>query len=188
MNTPLPAAHTLIPWLRPRLDDARFLHVLGVLHMSAVLCQNHNVPAEPCLLAAILHDNAKCWTTDQLWDAVQDYSIPVPAESKEMPQLLHGPVGAHMARVELGIEDEIVLDAVRHHTTGRTKPSDTLVVLMAADFCEPTRGYPGAQDYRELMKRDLRGGLRRGLESKLAHMKRKNVPIHPGIYETLDFL
>ena len=59
---------------------------------------------------------------------------------------------------------------------------------MAADYCEPTRQYPGVEVLREAVMGNLRDGLIRVLRHKEQYLLSKGRSIHHGLYDTLAAL
>jgi predicted HD superfamily hydrolase involved in NAD metabolism len=51
--------------------------------------------------------------------------------------LIHGPLGAVIAKKDYGINDEEILKAIRIHTTGDTNMSLLDKIIFLSDFIEP---------------------------------------------------
>ena len=52
------------------------------------------------------------------------------------PKTHHAPVGAYIAKTELGVEDEEILSAIRWHTLGKINMSDFEKIIFLADKIE----------------------------------------------------
>lgn len=98
--------------------------------------------------AGLLHDVCKAVPKDDLREMAVEQGI---TEYLDVPNLLHGPVGAAYCRRELNIMDGDVLDAIRFHTTGRSDWNAVGCALYIADFSEPGRPHPEAAIAREMM-------------------------------------
>ncbi len=59
------------------------------------------------------------------------------------PQLLHALAAAIIAKEEMKIEDEDILNSVIYHTTGREDMSLLEKIIYIADYIEPSRDFPG---------------------------------------------
>lgn len=168
-----------------RITPKRFLHTLGVLHTAVQLAHIHGKDVWRAALAALLHDGSKAANVADDAKKFADVFGPHPYLECQMPQLLHAPAGAWWAYAELKVDDPEVLDAIAWHPTGHRKPSDTLLVLLAADYCEPTRDFPGVEEIRALVRRDLRGGVAELLRRKLEYVQMTGRPLHTSTQETL---
>jgi predicted HD superfamily hydrolase involved in NAD metabolism len=160
------------------LDSNRYLHTLGVLQTAVVLAALHGVDAEKAATAALLHDCAKPLDEHQLRQVLASDSQYVEPDDLEFPWVLHAPAAAVVARQKLGVEDCEVLEAVAFHPTGLANPSAVLQVLMAADYTEPTRRFPGVDELRRLVRADLAQGVRVILAQKLEHVRATGRPVH----------
>lgn len=174
--------------LESRLPAKRFQHTLGVLHCAVSLAQRHGVDSEKAQLCALLHDCAKGLNRQELEMMANEGKFQISEEDREFPAIWHGPAGVYLARTHYGISDEVVLDAIEHHTLGHANPSPTLQVLMAADSVEPMREYDGIDALRMAVYDDLRTGLVAILKEKVAHVKSKGRKPHRKIFETIASL
>ena len=161
------------------LDNRRFLHTLGVVQASVLLADLNGVSLEKAAVAAMLHDCAKPLDSPSLAGLLSGNSEWVEPDDFEFPQVLHAPAGAVLALNQMGVQDQEVLEAIAFHPTGKERPSMLLQVLMAADFTEPTRQYPGVDEARRLVRQDLREGLRWVLNRKIGHVRSGGKKVHP---------
>jgi nicotinate-nucleotide adenylyltransferase len=110
------------------------------------------------------------------------------AQDLDFPRVLHANAAAVIARERCGVEDAEVLDAIRHHPTGRSNPSPVMLVLLAADYTEPTRDFDGVEDLRSLVRSDLRAGVREILRRKVCHVSETGGATHAKTQAALDSL
>ena len=87
-------------------------------------------------LAGLLHDCAKEMPVPDLQEAVNTYGVVVSSEDLLHVQTLHAFVGAAIVEKELNINDPVVLDAMRYHTTGRSEMSVVEKIVFIADKIE----------------------------------------------------
>ncbi|AEJ44037.1 metal dependent phosphohydrolase [Alicyclobacillus acidocaldarius subsp. acidocaldarius Tc-4-1] len=151
--------------------------MLGVVETSVALARRFGAPVLGAELAAWLHDLAREWPQDRLLAYARDRKLEVPAAWLEAPILLHGPIAADVARVEYGVEDADVLNAVYYHTTGRPGMGALEMVLFVADAIEPSRDYSGVDDLRALAERDLKAAALASLESTVRYALDRGFPI-----------
>lgn len=79
------------------------------------------------------------WTTDKKIRICNKNQISYSKIEAENPYLLHGKVGAYIARKEFDILDEDILNAIIWHTTGRPDMSLLEKIIFVADYIEPSR-------------------------------------------------
>ena len=175
-------------YARERLSAKRYGHTLRVADTAEDLARAHGLDPGRARLAALLHDAARELSPDEFLELADDWNLPVGGPERESPKLLHGPVGAELARRELGVGDGEVLDAVREHTTGRPGMAPLSLVLFVADKIEPARDYPSVENLRRLSKQNLRGAAAESLRRTIAHNEERGRPTHPASTETLAWL
>lgn len=169
--------HALQRDLQANLSKDRFRHVERVVETIVRLANQHGLPPEPARTAAWLHDLAREWPRDRLLDATK--FVEVPDGFAAVPALLHGPIAAHIGRVEYGILDEEILDAVRYHTTGRPDMTQLDLLLFVADAIEPGRHYPGVEEIRKWANVSLEQAAKRSLDGTVAYLLHADKPLFP---------
>ena len=184
--------HTLLEeadaFARSRLSDARYEHTLRVANTAEDLALLHDLDEDRARLAALLHDAAREIGPDEFLKLADKWNVNVGESERQSPKLLHGPVAAELARRELGIDDEEVLEAVRAHTTGRPGMEPLALVLYVADKIEPARDYPSVGRLREQAREDLHTAALEALRRAIAHNVARGKATHPASIETLDWL
>lgn len=98
----------------------------------------------------------------------------------------HGVVGAELLKDELGIWDEDILNAVRHHTTGAAIMSKLEQVIYMADYIEPARDFDGVQTARKITADDLGAGVAYQTKHTLQYLIANNKPVYPKTIETYN--
>jgi predicted HD superfamily hydrolase involved in NAD metabolism len=125
-------------WIKDRLqcDEERYLHSLGAEETAKELAARFGANVEKAALAALIHDNAKCFEYKKLVKIVEANKFPIKDNIKNNHKILHAFAGAYLAQKELGIEDEDVLNAIMYHTTGRIEMSLLEKIVYLADKLE----------------------------------------------------
>lgn len=125
-------------WIKNRLqcDKERYLHSLGAEKAARELAERFGTDAEKAALAALIHDNAKCFKYDELVKIVEENKFPIGDDIKNNHKILHAFAGAYLAKKELGIEDKDILSSIMYHTTGRVGMSQLEKVVYLADKIE----------------------------------------------------
>jgi predicted HD superfamily hydrolase involved in NAD metabolism len=171
-----------------RLSRSRYAHTIRVADTAERLAAVHGLDRRRTRLAALLHDAARELPAEEYLRLAEEWGLPVDGPERKSPKLLHGPVAAALARTELGIEDEEVLDAVRVHTVGRPGMRLLALALYVADKIEPDRGYPSVDRLRKLAEQDLHEAAREALQRSRAYNEQRGRPTHPASLKTLEWL
>lgn len=166
----------------------RLIHIFGVLQTALSLAKIHDGNIEKVMLAALLHDCAKHLSREEILKLKDAGHIELDDVTMEYPAIWHGPAGAYLARTRYGIDDQEVLNAIEHHTLGCANPSRTLQIIMCADYCEPTRRQPNAEELRTIIRKDLRKSLLVVLNRKIEELIQSDQKPHPQIYQTMKDL
>ncbi|MGH3146300.1 MAG: bis(5'-nucleosyl)-tetraphosphatase (symmetrical) YqeK [Rubrobacter sp.] len=173
---------------RSRLSEKRYGHTLRVADTAADLAQVHGLDEDLARLAALVHDAAREIPPEEYLRLADEWDLPVGEPERQSPKLLHGPVAAELARRELGVEDEEVLEAVRAHTTGKPGMGPLALALYVADKIEPARDYPSVGRLRALAREDLHAAATESLRRAIAHNEGRGKDVHPASLETLEWL
>lgn len=146
----------LLPRIRPMMNAHRFRHTLGVKKAAVELARVHHLPVQKAALAALLHDIAKGMPQPELAQIAEHYQLVDPESTLMIGAVLHGPVGAWLARGQFGVTDEEILNAIRFHTTGRAGMTKFDMAIFIADAIEEGReDYPGLERLRFLADKSL---------------------------------
>lgn len=158
----------------------RLEHTMGVEYTAACLAMKYGVSLTDARVAGLLHDCAKCMTDEELLKACKKYHYDPSAFEKRNPFILHGRVGAFLAKSEYGIEQEDILNAIAFHTTGRRNMSVLEKIIFIADYIEPGRNKAAhLEEIRKLAFEDLDAALIRILEDTLVYLKNSEGEIDP---------
>lgn len=124
--------------LKNMLSEKRYIHSIGVMEMASKLAKNYNVDIEMAQIAGLLHDNAKEMTDEEMLQYVKENNIKISETEKNSIQLLHGKIGADIAKKKYGVSEQIA-KAIEYHTT--TNPNmDTLAkIIYVSDKIELNR-------------------------------------------------
>ncbi len=175
-------------YARERLSGKRYAHTLRVADTAERLAELHDLDPGRARLAALLHDSARETDREEMLRVAEEQGIRAIDLEHERPMLLHGPVAAKLAKTELGVDDDEVLDAVRAHTTGEPGMRPLALALYVADKIEPDRSQPGVETLRKLALKDLRRAATVALDRSISYNEERGRPTHPKSYETLKWL
>jgi predicted HD superfamily hydrolase involved in NAD metabolism len=161
------------------LKPKRFKHSLDVEKAALNLARIYNEDDRKCRIAAIIHDCAKNFSDGELIGSAKRFGIKTDDIQNNLPDLLHGPVGAMYAKENFGIEDEDVLNAVCYHTTGRPFMSKLEKIIYLADIIEVGRRFPEVDEIRKASLHDLDKALILACDCTLNYIIKNNSLIHP---------
>ena len=130
-------------YLKKNINEARYIHTLGVVETAIKLSKMNNVDEEKAKIAALIHDMAKCMPKDKQFEILKNNGVKMDKYLLNSPQILHGAVGAILAKEIMGIEDIDILNAVKYHTTGKENMTTLEKIIYIADYVEPNRKYEG---------------------------------------------
>lgn len=161
------------------VSPARFAHSVGVRQTAARLARRFDLPMQKAAVAGILHDCAKNMELARLQTIARQTRLTRDPLTLSSNALLHGPVGAQVARMRYHISDTHILDAIRYHTTGRAGMGALELAVFVADAIEPTRKYPGLSVVRAQAEEDLRLAALTSLSGTQEFVKTKGMRNSP---------
>ena len=180
-------------YLKKHLTKERYHHTVGVAYTAMSMAMKYNpqpdnnefmIKAE---IAGLLHDCAKCMDNDKKIRICNKNQISYSKIEAENPYLLHGKVGANIARKEFDILDEDILNAITWHTTGRPAMSLLEKIIFVADYIEPSRRpIPELNLIRQLAFTDIDQAVIKILENTLKYLNEKGNPIDDMTQKTYD--
>ena len=169
------------------LKPNRVAHVLGCRDTAVELAKRWGADETDAARAGILHDITKALDGPLQLTLCEAYGKILDAFSRKYPKTLHALTGSLVAERIFG-ENEAVVSAIRHHTTGKANMDLLETIIYVADYMEPNRDFPGVEKLRELAFTGLQAALKLGLEMTLEHLKRQGSEVSPESREALAFL
>jgi predicted HD superfamily hydrolase involved in NAD metabolism len=164
--------------LEKDLSKKRFKHSLGVMETAMELAKVYSVDVDKAAVSGLLHDCAREIKGAEVFKACEKYAIEVDGITRIQPSLLHGSIGAQIAREEYGIEDQSVLLAIKYHTTGRADMDMLEKIIYIADYIEPGRSFEGVEEARIEAFKDIDRTMLMALDRTVAHIIEKKSYIH----------
>ena len=116
------------------------------------------------------------------------FSDELSEEDIKITEILHGFVGYMIARDELKIEADEILEAIKYHTIGKKGLSKLGRVIYIADGIEKNRDYPNVDKIREITDRDLDEGIIYEIDRKIEYLDSCGGKIHKNTLEMRDWL
>ena len=173
--------------LKTTLSEKRFIHSIGVMDTAIRMAEHFGADTEKTAIAGLLHDCAKEFSHNELYCLCDKYNITLDPVSQENPALLHGYVGAEIARECYGIDDADIYDAIYFHTVGKPDMSLMTKIIYIADIVEPGRKFDGVQNIRNLLEDDIDKALVLQIDGTIRTLLSKGVMIHTNTIDTRNF-
>ena len=169
------------------LDPKRVSHVLGCRDTAIQLAKRWGADETDAARAALLHDITKALNGQLQLTLCREYGMILDDFSVRYPKTLHALTGSLVADRIFG-ENEAVVEAIRHHTTGKADMSLLEKIIYVADYMEPCRDFPGVEKLRELAYSDIDAALQLGLEMTLELLNKQGSEVSPASQEALAWL
>ena len=169
------------------LNPNRVNHVLGCRDTAVALAQHWGADVTDAARAGILHDITKAIDGPLQLTLCSAYGKILSDFSRKYPKTLHALTGSLVAERIFG-ENEAVISAIEHHTTGKADMSLLEKIIYVADYMEPNRNFPGVEQLRHLAFTDIDAALKLGLEMTLEHLKRQGNEVSPESRAALAWL
>ena len=169
------------------LNPNRVAHVLGCRDTAVELAKRWGADVTDAARAGILHDITKAIDGPLQLTLCEAYGKILSDFSRRYPKTLHALTGSLVAQRIFG-ENENVVSAIEHHTTGKADMSLLEMIIYVADYMEPNRKFPGVEELRHLAYTDIQAALKLGLEMTLEHLKNQGSEVSPETREALAWL
>ena len=169
------------------LKPSRVKHVLGCRDTAVAMAKHWGANEVDAARAALLHDVTKALDGPRQLTLAGEYGIILSAFQQKNPKTLHALTGSLVAQHLFG-ENEAVVQAIRHHTTGKADMNLLEKIIYVADYMEPNRDFPGVERLRELAFSDLDAALKLGLTMTLNLLNQQGSEVSPESREALAWL
>lgn len=169
------------------LKPNRVAHVLGCRDTAVALAQRWGADETDAARAALLHDVTKALDVNGQLTLPGEYGMILDEFSRKYPKTLHALTGSLVAQHVFG-EKPAVVQAIRHHTTGKADMTLLEKIIYVADYMEPNRSFPGVAKLRRLAFEDLDAALHLGLTMTLEMLLKQGSEVSPESREALAWL
>ena len=168
-----------------KLPEGLLAHCTRTSEVAQRLAERFGYDPAKAKAAAMIHDTARAMSDRELLELAKQFELRTIDVEEDLPILLHGPVGAEILRLNYGLTDREMLDAIACHTTGKRGMGMLDKILFLADKIDPEKVYtrPELQAVEELSEKDLDRALLKFLDLQLASLIARGLPIHPAMVE-----
>ena len=173
-------------WIEENFSDDKSRHIFGVCETAKFLARHYNADENKAEISALFHDMFKDITDEEL----KDYAKNLGLEEKYQNNinLAHSKIASAIMANDYDILDEDILNAVKYHTTGRAGMSILEKILYIADVIEPGRDYPGVEEVRELVYKDLDKACLTAMKNSVEHVTRKGALLDEDTIQAIEWL
>jgi len=175
-------------YLIENIGESRYLHSIRVKETAEKLAEIYNCDQEKASIAGLLHDCGKLKDESHLLKMCYEFGIILNGEFEGNSSLLHGALGAEIAKRVFSIEDEDILSSIKYHTTGKQNMTILEKIIYIADYIEPKRSFPGIDDIRNLAFRDLDATLLKIMDNTIKYIIDNGWIIHCDTINARNYL
>lgn len=165
--------------LKQALKPGRYIHSVNTMKAAVSLAEHYGEDMEAAAVAGLLHDCAKNLRDDETLEYCRIHGIELNELEKRQVFLMHGEVGAILACEKYGVNDEIVLNAIRYHTTGYPEMNMMDKIIFLADYIEPGRTHSEVDNVRKLAYEDINRALIGSFDNIIKYVIHQRGLIHP---------
>lgn len=172
------------------LSNERYLHTIGVIEMALTLNKIHqlHIKEEQVFYAACFHDLAKFLPREVMLKYLQQYYPNEYLNLLNYPKVWHSFVGPYYVKDKCHINDPLILDAIKYHTTGRPMMTSLEKIIFISDYIEKnTRFEDGMIRTRKIAMQNLNAAVKVELSETIRFLEENHRPIYELTKETYNF-
>ena len=177
-----------LEYLESQIDKNKLGHSIATAKQAVELARIYGEDEQKAYIAGLLHDVAKGKCRKGLKKIAQQYSVDIDEFESINPELIHGKLGAKMVEIELGVDDEDILNAICWHTTGRENMSMLEKIVYIADLTEPGRDFENIEMLRTLARSDIDLAMIKSLKGVMDFVKSRGFTLHPNSEKAYELL
>lgn len=175
--------------LKMSIESERYIHSIGVMKSALELAEIYGVEKDKAAIAGLLHDCAKDLKNKDLYETIKGNLYSKTDEIMEkQPRLLHGPIGAHIAKNHYDVTDKQILNAIKYHTTGKENMNILEKIIFISDYIEVGRNFTGVEIIRKWVKKDLDKAILIALDITIKEVINKGELLHPATVKARNYL
>ncbi len=175
--------------VKEMLPQRRFNHSLNVAKCASKLAITYGIDENTAYLAGITHDCAKYLNDKEINYYVNKYKIKLNSIEEDNIALSHSLIGSYIAKYELDIKDDDVINAIKYHTTGKADMNLLEKVIYMADLIEEDRKFPNVEILRDLTYNgELDKALLISFNNTIKFVIDNNQLIHPRTIDARNYL
>ena len=170
-----------------RLSEYRFHHSKCVMERAVEYAEIYGYDIEKARLTAICHDIAKEVPKEERIPMCEKYGVELDEIEKTQNSLIHAKLGAKIAEIEFGFDEEMC-NAIKYHTTGKANMSLLEKIIFIADCTGIDRTYDDAKELYEVAKVDLDKAMLQYQKTIIPALLSENKLVHPNAILAYNYL
>ena len=171
------------------LSEKRYIHCKNVMKRAVELAKIYGIDESKAMLAGFAHDIAKEMTKEESLEYVEKNNIAIDEVEKINVSLLHGKIGAHIAKTLYDVSEQIQ-KAIEYHTETSPNMDELAKIIYVSDKIERNRKSEkfDLDAERELARKDLDGAVLFIIDASIEKLVKKEKLMHPTIVKTRNKL
>ena len=165
--------------LKQSLKPNRYIHSINTMKVAVSLAEYYGEDKDTAAVSGLLHDCAKNLNDAETKRYCALNGIVLNEVEEKQIFLMHGAAGAIIAKEKYGVTDEIILNAIKYHTTGYTKMNMMDKIVFLADYIEPGRTHCEVAGARGLAYEDIDKALICAFNNIIIYVIKQNGLVHP---------
>lgn len=162
---------------KSRLSEYRFHHSECVAKRCAQLARMYGADENDAKLVGIVHDIAKELPAEERVKYCEENGLEIDEIESHSLGLLHGKIGADMAKKDFGFSEDLC-SAIRCHTTGKVNMSLLDKILFVADMSSADRDFSDTEYIIELGNQNLDECVKYILKKTIQSRINENKKLH----------
>lgn len=139
MSHPTAAERALRDHITVEVPAGLLAHTDRVVDLADRLATLHGLDVALARLMAVGHDVLRALPEAELLGRALDRGLTIDPVERDVPVILHGPLGALELTERFGLDDPRVFEAIWWHTTGHPDYSPEAWAMFVADKVEPRK-------------------------------------------------
>ena len=179
----------IFDYLQKNLTPKRYHHTICVYELAVNLAKFYNEDIHAVSIAALLHDCAKCMTTEQSIKYIIKNKIKIKYYDfaiTYLPQVLHSFIGADIAKKTFRIKNKNIINAIKNHTVGRTKMTNIEKIIFIADALSADRKHKLPVPKKDIFS-NLNNVFKLVLQNKIKYVVSNFQILHPDIVKIWNY-
>ena len=169
------------------LSDKRYYHSVCVMEMCEELAKRYNADILKAKKIGLAHDIAKEIPDDKKLSYAKANNISIDYIEEKYPGLLHGKIGADIAKKTFGFSDDMC-DAIKIHTTTKENMNVLSKILYMADWIGKDRKFSDTNYLRKLAFKNIDEAIVYAISQTILEKLNKQDLIHPDGILARNFL
>lgn len=168
--------------IKTRMSAKRYKHTVSMAKLAKEIAKSNGIDETKAYVAGMLHDIAKEMPHDEGLALMKKH---FPDYLNKPEAIWHQWLSQYVAQIEFLVDDQEILQAIRHHTTASINMSKLDMCIYEADKYDPSRDYDSSKEI-ELCKQDVVAGFKSCLQDFYDFSTKKGRKIDEYFYEIYD--